>query len=221
MVSRSTQEYRAWFRENEIPSYYFGHTHLAFVIVFPVAVIVMAVLLLESLRPVEWLAIPLTFVYANFVEYVGHKGPMHKKTRFLGLIYQRHTVEHHQFFTETVTTCRSARDYRMILFPPLMLVFFFGFFAVPIGLVLYFLLSPNVCYFFVATSLLYYLNYDLLHLSYHLNPDSWVGRIPFMKSLRHHHTVHHDRRLMSDYNFNITYPIFDRVFGTVYSGEES
>ncbi len=39
-----------------------------------------------------------------------------------------------------------------------------------------------------------------------------------MGRLRHHHTVHHDPRLMNRYNFNITYPIFDWLFGTWYRG---
>lgn len=220
-MAKSTEEYRTWFRENEISPHYSGNLHLAFVILFPALIIGGCLFLLENIQPLDWLAIPFTFLYANFIEYVGHKGPMHNKTRFLESIYQRHTLEHHQLFTETVTTCQSTRDYKMILFSSLMLFFFFGLFAIPAGFILYFIFSPNVCYFFVATSLAYYINYDLLHLSYHLDSDSWIGKIPFMPYLRKHHTLHHNRRLMNRYNFNISYPIFDHIFGTVYKGKET
>jgi len=33
--------------------------------------------------------------------------------------------------------------------------------------------------------------------------------------LRRHHAAHHDPRLMTRYNFNVTFPIADRLFGTV------
>jgi sterol desaturase/sphingolipid hydroxylase (fatty acid hydroxylase superfamily) len=103
-----------------------------------------------------------------------------------------------------------------VLFPPIMLVFFFGLFAVPVGLAFYVLLSPNIALLFVLTSAGYFLNYELLHFSYHMDERSWIGRLPFMGQLRSHHTAHHNRRLMDRYNFNITYPIFDAIFGTIY-----
>ena len=37
-----------------------------------------------------------------------------------------------------------------------------------------------------------------------------------MNRLRQHHIAHHNRKLMTRYNFNITYPICDRLFGTLY-----
>jgi sterol desaturase/sphingolipid hydroxylase (fatty acid hydroxylase superfamily) len=60
----------------------------------------------------------------------------------------------------------------------------------------------------------YFLTYEALHFAYHLHPESWVGRLPLMDVLRRHHTRHHDPKLMGLYNFNITFPICDRVFGT-------
>ena len=43
-----------------------------------------------------------------------------------------------------------------------------------------------------------------------------------MKRLRWLHTTHHDPVLMQRYNFNITYPIGDWVFGTLYRrGDQS
>ena len=99
-------------------------------------------------------------------------------------------------------------------------MFFFGFFAVPVGAMLYFLVSPNVCFLFVFTAIFYYLNYELFHFSYHLDPQSRLGRLPVIRRLRRNHVLHHDRALMTRYNFNITYPICDRLFGTLYRDEE-
>ena len=186
------------------------------VVGFSVLVAASSVAMLDDVRPAEWLAIPLTFLYCNVAEYLGHRGPMHNRTRFLAGIFQRHTVEHHSFFTDECISFDSPRDYRAVLFPPILLVFFFGFFAVPVGALLYFVVSPNVCFLFVFTAALYYLNYELFHFAYHVEPQSWLGRVPVIGHLRRHHVVHHRKALMTRYNFNITYPICDRLFGTLY-----
>ena len=180
-----------------------------------------SVLMLEDVHPWEWLTVPLAFLYANLAEYLGHRGPMHHKTRFLTGIFQRHAVEHHSFFTNEAAIFETSRDYRAVLFPPILMIFFFGAFAAPIGAILYFVATPNVCFLFVLTAILYFLNYELLHFAYHSDPRSLIGRVPFVRSLRKHHILHHDKRLMVRYNFNITYPICDWLFGTRYRGAGS
>ena len=179
-----------------------------------------SVLMLDDVQPWEWLTVPLAFLYANLAEYLGHRGPMHHKTRFLAGIFQRHAVEHHSFFTNEAAIFETTRDYRAVLFPPILMVFFFGAFAAPLGAILYFVATPNVCFLFVLTAILYFLNYELLHFAYHSDPRSLIGRLPFVQSLRKHHIAHHDKRLMTRYNFNITYPVCDWLFGTRYRGAE-
>lgn len=199
---------------------YSGPLHLATTISISLLVAVGSAVMLADVRPLEWLTIPLTFLYANLSEYLGHRGPMHKKTRFLGQVFQRHSIEHHAFFTNEAATFDSSQDFKAVLFPPVLLIFFIVGFALPVGAVLYLLVSPNVCFLFVMTSVLYFLNYELLHFAYHSEPDSWIGRLPFIDRLRRHHIAHHDRRLMTRYNFNITYPICDRLFGTLYRNDQ-
>mgnify|MGYP001574640727 CR=1 FL=1 len=220
MTPESVARARTAFRENRIPEHYSGPLHLATIIGFSVLVAAISLAMLSDVRPAEWLAIPLTFLYCNLAEYLGHRGPMHNKTRFLTGIFKRHTVEHHSFFTDEAISFDSPRDYRAVLFPPILLVFFFGFFAVPVGAVLYYLVSPNVCFLFVFTAILYYLNYELFHFSYHVDPQSWLGRLRLIRRLRRNHVLHHDKTLMTRFNFNITYPICDRLFGTLYRGGE-
>ena len=99
--------------------------------------------MLDDVRSVEWLTAPVTFLYCNVAEYLGHRGPMHHETRFLTGIFQRHTMEHHSFFTDQAMTFESQRDYSAVLFPPILLVFFFGFFAVPLGGILYLLVGRD------------------------------------------------------------------------------
>ncbi len=99
-------------------------------------------------------------------------------------------------------------------------MFFFGLFAAPAGAILYFLASPNVGFLFIFTAILYYLNYELFHFSYHVDPGSRLGRLPIIRHLRRHHVLHHNQALMTRCNFNITYPICDRLFGTLYREDE-
>jgi len=194
--------------------------HVVTIVGFSVLVAALSLSMLDDVRATEWLTVPLTFLYCNLAEYLGHRGPMHRKTRLLAGIFQRHTVEHHSFFTDEAISFDSPRDYRAVLFPPILLVFFFGFFAVPVGVILFYLVSPNVCFLFVFTAILYYLNYELFHFSYHVDPQSWLGRLRLIRQLREHHVAHHNKALMTRCNFNITYPICDRLFGTLYRGGE-
>jgi sterol desaturase/sphingolipid hydroxylase (fatty acid hydroxylase superfamily) len=104
----------------------------------------------------------------------------------------------------------------MVLFPPVMLFFFLGAIATPLAAVLFLCVSANTGWLFVVVAMGYFLTYEVLHFAYHLHPDSWVWRLPFMAALRRHHTRHHDLALMGRYNFNITFPICDRLFGTTW-----
>ncbi len=219
MTSSSVDIARKAFRERRIGPHYSGPLHLATTVTVSLSVALASAWMLEDVRLLEWLTVPLTFLYANLSEYLGHRGPMHHKTRFLTKVFERHSIEHHSFFTDKAATFDSMQDYKAVLFPPILLFFFVGGFAVPVGALLYWLISPNVCFLFVLTAVLYFLNYELLHFAYHADPASWIGRLPFLARLRQHHIFHHNRELMMRYNFNITYPICDRAFGTLYSGD--
>ena len=85
----------------------------------------------------------------------------------------------------------------------------------PIAFAIGLLFGANAGWIFVVTSSLFMVMYELLHLSYHLPADSFIGRQPLVHWLRRHHARHHDPRLMQRWNFNVTFPIFDYVMGTV------
>ena len=216
-VARQLDDTQAWrerFRTDEIGARYSGWGHFAFTTVGSLAAIGFAASRLQGVRPVEWALVPLFFLIANFGEYFGHRGPMHHRTRGLGLVFQRHTLQHHRFFTHELMGCASARDFKIVLFPPVMLLFFVGALATPIGLLFTVFVSRNAGYLFAVVAIGYFLLYEWLHFAYHLREDSLVGRLGVVRALRRHHVAHHDKALMGRFNFNITFPIFDAVFGT-------
>jgi sterol desaturase/sphingolipid hydroxylase (fatty acid hydroxylase superfamily) len=139
---------------------------------------------------------------------------MHHRRRGLGLIFTRHTLQHHRFFTDESMACDSSRDFKIMLFPPVMLVFFIGGLALPIGAAFFWLVSPNAGYLFATAAVAYFLLYEWLHFLYHLPSTSKAARLPFLGRLRRHHQLHHNPRRMSGWNFNITFPIGDLIFGT-------
>jgi hypothetical protein len=213
--------YRDRYRAEQIGPRYSGRLHFGFTCGASLAVIAVALAGLRALQPLELLAVPATFLFANFVEWRGHKGPMHHRLRVLSLMFQRHTLEHHRFFTGEAMSWASLRDLKMVLFPPVMLVFFVGLVATPVGILLFLVASRNVALLYVATAMTYLLTYECLHLCHHLPEDSWAGRNPLLRRLRAHHRTHHDPMLMGAWNFNITFPICDRLFRTSYPAPRS
>ncbi|RPI13281.1 MAG: fatty acid hydroxylase family protein [Lysobacterales bacterium] len=214
-MPRDTETFRELYRQEHVPAGYRGGRHALFTFGLGGAVLATALVQLEAVQPVEWLAVPLTFLYANLAEYWGHRGPMHHLRRGLRLVYERHTKQHHRFFTHESMELDGPRDLRAVLFPPVLVVFFLAAFMIPVGLLLAWVATPNVAWLYIATSLAYFLNYEFLHAAYHLPPSHPVARLPLVGRLRRLHTTHHDPRLMASCNFNITYPIGDLLFGTL------
>jgi sterol desaturase/sphingolipid hydroxylase (fatty acid hydroxylase superfamily) len=208
--------YREEYRKNNIIKFYNGWAHLAFTSIVTIIGVVFCFQQVEAAQNWEWWALPAAFLYANFAEYWGHRGPMHKPYKGLKIIYQRHSAEHHRFFTHKDMAFESSRDFQAVLFPAIMALFFIGCFAVPFWVLLAFIVTSNFAWLAVAGGLIYFLNYEWLHFAYHCDEDSWIGRLPGMAKLRWLHQVHHNQALMAHYNFNITYPIWDLVFGTLY-----
>jgi hypothetical protein len=217
----SVLAFRERYRRENVGPAYRGWLHFAFTSMVSVAVIGFAISRVHAVRPAEWLVVPLAFLFANYAEYRGHRGPMHSPMRGLRLLFQRHTREHHHFFTHEAMHYESSRDFKMVLFPPVMLLFFLGAVATPVGALLFLVASPNVGWLYVVVAMGYFLTYEWLHFAYHLHPRSPVGRLPLLARLRRHHAHHHDLSLMGKYNFNITFPLCDRLYKTTYRPERA
>ena len=101
----------------------------------------------------------------------------------------------------------------------------------PIALLLGWLTTANFGLLFAITGLACFLNYELLHFIYHCDSDSPLRKIPGINRLRqlhlnhqnpnHHDPNHHNPRLMQNYNLNISYPIGDWLFVTLYRSPEA
>jgi hypothetical protein len=218
-ADRQVAEFREHYRREFVPPRYRGALHLLFTFGVGTSLVAGCVLQLADVRPLEWLAVPLTALYVNLAEYWGHRGPMHHLTRGLRMVYERHTRQHHRFFTANEMTIDGLRDLRAVLFPPVLMSFFLAVFALPAALLLAWFTTPNVGWLFAATALFYFLNYEFLHLAYHLPERYAVARWPLVGRLRWLHRAHHDPRLMASHNFNISYPLGDWLFGTLHRGE--
>lgn len=204
----------AWRADNVGPGYR-GLVHLATTSTVALGGAAIALAGLRDVRPVEWLVLPIGFLVANLAEYLGHRGPMHRRRRALDILFRRHTLQHHGFFPHDDMAASSSRDWKAVLFPWYVVLFFLGAIAAPIAVVVYFALGENAARLFAALALGYFVLYEWLHLAYHQPDDSWVGRLGVVRALRRHHARHHDPRRMTEGNFNITFPIGDALFGTV------
>ena len=223
-MDATLQKFRHEFRATRFRRGYSGPLHFATSMAIGLALTAGLLSLVHAPSWAELSAAPLTFLYANAMEYLGHRGPMHRRyrwSRLLNALFERHAAAHHRFFTRDAMLAESSTDWQVILGHPVFLVFFFGVIGLPSGLLLAPFVTTNVLCLFAATALVYALTYELLHLAYHLPPESWIGRLPGLATLRHHHQVHHDPRLMAKYNFNVTFPITDWVVGTWFPVRET
>ncbi len=212
-IPDDVRAFRARHRAAHIGPRYRGWAHFATTTIGSLLVIGIAIWRVDAPSAGELALVPVYFLFANLAEYFGHKGPMHHRSARLGLIFERHTLQHHAFYTHEAMAAESPRDFQMVLFPPLMLVFFLGGVG-PLAAVLGVLITPNAGWLFVATGVSYFLTYEWLHFSYHLPAQSWIGRRALVAWLRRHHLAHHDPARMTRVNFNITFPIGDALFGT-------
>jgi hypothetical protein len=202
----------------EIPRWYNPWLHLAFPSLVGLSVIVASLLLLRGLRPLELLAVPLTFLLLNAGEWRIHRDMLHRRTPPLTVLYDRHTPQHHMIFVTDDMSIRSTREFYLVLIPAYGIVAAgFGALPIPAALWLGFGLR-NPALLFMAVTMAYVVAYEWLHLAYHAPADSFVGRLAMIRRLRRHHAVHHAPELMQKWNFNVTIPLWDWVRRTTYRG---
>lgn len=211
-MSKRQEAFRADYR-TKISRWYSGPGHVVMIYAIGLAGIFYFVRQLDAVAWYEWLTIPVAFMLANIFEWWIHKYVMHRPVKgFMG-IYKRHTLAHHQFFTDREPTIDSNRDFRIVFFPPYALAAFMIGTSLPAALLIWAGL-PNVGWLLLATNTGIYLNYELFHYCCHVKDDSIVRHIPFINTIRRHHIAHHNTSIMMERNFNLTYPIADCLFGT-------
>src|SRR5260370_8233305 len=125
------RKYRENYRDR-LAGWYTGWLHI--VLIYTIGFTALYVYL-ANLRDVSWweyLTVPVVFMFANFFEWAVHRYVMHRPSNIpmLRAIYSRHTMMHHQFFTEQEMRFADHQDWRVTFFPPFALVAF-TFISIP------------------------------------------------------------------------------------------
>ena len=213
MKDRQIQFRKAY--RDKIVGWYNGPLHVFVIYVIGFTALWIFSQHLSGVKAWEYAIVPATFLMCNVFEWFLHKYVMHRPhtNKALRAVYERHTLNHHQFFTDEEMRFKDSNDWRVTFFPPYALVVFilmsaFGVFA------LNFIVSANVAWLFITTTTSMYLIYEFMHFCCHVEENWFVRWCPFVNTLRRHHTAHHNDKIMMNVNMNLTFPISDWLFGT-------
>jgi hypothetical protein len=163
----------------------------------------------------EWLLAVPVFIAGNFVEWFMHRYVMHKRIDVFALraIYERHTRQHHQYFTDIEPTIDTTREFRIVFFPWRVLATL-GVGGLTLGYLASLVFNANAGYVVFTTMVAQYLVYETFHYCCHVHDNWFVRNVPFINTIRRHHTAHHNMGIMMKYNMNLTFPIADWFMGT-------
>lgn len=214
MMSERQAEFRREYR-SRIAGWYNGFVHVLVIYAIGLTGLWIYSQHISGVRWWEWLTVPAVVLLSNIFEWYLHRRVMHRPidNRGLRAIYTRHTLNHHQFFSDSEMRFRDQKDWRVTFFPPYALVVFI-LMSIPAAVILYYAVTPNVGWLTIASTTGMYLVYEFMHFCCHVDENWFVRWCPFVNTMRRHHTAHHNARLMMDINMNLTFPIADWLFGT-------
>lgn len=213
-MSERQRQYRATYRQR-IAGWYNGFVHIAIIYIIGLTALYIYTANIKNVTPLELLTVPIVFLFCNFFEWWLHRYVMHRpsKNPIGRAVYNRHTLQHHQFFTEREMRFADQRDYRVTFFPTYALATF-TLISIPGALAAGFVFDANVGWLFISTTTGVYLIYEFMHFCCHVEDNALVRNLPFINTIRRHHTAHHDQSIMMERNMNLTFPIMDWAFGT-------
>lgn len=216
-MDAATSRFRREYRAGVAPRYR-GQIHAGLVLTIGFAGVGLALVRWGIPGLGTWKVVLGTLLVANFAIYSIHRWLGHHLVPIAKLFYQRHTREHHRFFSPQAVAFESARDLRVVLFPwPLMVVVSLAAASTA--------WLADLAGFGAASSALYcsivgyYLAYETIHFCDHLPEGHPVTQLPGLRYMRLHHRAHHASRVMHTKNFNIVFPLADLVLGTLLSRE--
>jgi sterol desaturase/sphingolipid hydroxylase (fatty acid hydroxylase superfamily) len=218
--ARETREVPAaaarFVRADHLAAGYSPWSHMGRTLAIAAALTALGVWLARTARPLDWLGVPAFFLVANFVEWMVHRNPMHRPLQ-PRIMYRNHAQLHHLAFTERDMDITRSAELGLIMMPWYTML---GLFVVtsPLMVLAGLLRGPGLAGVFLLTAVAYFLTYETLHALYHL-PDATldragIGRLKTFRRLQAHHTHHHRLGRMAHVNFNVTFPLMDRLFGT-------
>jgi hypothetical protein len=151
--------------------YYSGVLHGLFVFGMGAALIGAALSQVHGARW-EWLAVLFTLLFANLNEWYVHKNILHArgKNRLTQMIWYRHTMEHHHYFTSEEMRVASTREYRIVFFPAYAFVLV-ALQSVLLGLASGAVLGRNAGSIVFATAIFFYLLYEAMHFVCHVDEN--------------------------------------------------
>ncbi len=213
-MSPRQHDYRATYR-GRIVGWYNGFLHVAVIYAIGLTALYLYVSNVHSVAWWEWITVPVVFLLCNFFEWFLHARVMHRPlpVKALRAIYTRHTLMHHQFFTDSEMRFADHKDWRVTFFPPYALVVFI-LMSIPGALFLGWAVSPNVGWLVMCTTTSMYMIYEFMHFCCHVDENPFVRWVPLINTNRRHHRAHHNQSIMMERNMNLTFPISDWLFGT-------
>jgi hypothetical protein len=76
------------------------------------------------------------------------------------------------------------------------------------------LINANAGYVVFITMIGHYMVYETFHLCCHVPENGFVRHMPFINTIRRHHTAHHNLGIMMNCNMNLTFPVADWYMNT-------
>ena len=117
MMTERQRKFREQYRA-AISRYYSGWVHIGVMYSAGIAAIWYCVSQLQG-AGWEWLLLVPVLIGGNFAEWGMHKYVMHRLIDVFALraIFDRHTRQHHQYFTDNDATIDTVREFRIVFFP--------------------------------------------------------------------------------------------------------
>lgn len=214
IMNKRQRAYREEYRRR-VTGWYNGWIHVGIIGVSGIAAIYIYIANLANVLAWEWIALPLGFVGYQLVEYVLHAYVMHRprKNIIFRTLYIRHTLMHHQFFTEDEMRFADHKDWRVTFFPPFTMIVLTLLSVVP-SLISGWIISANFGWLLLMGVTASYMFYELIHFCCHIEQNWFTRNIPLVNTAVRHHTAHHDFSKMMTKNMGIGTPFFDWMFGT-------
>ena len=213
MMTERQRKFREQYKA-AISRWYSGLVHIGVMYAAGIAGIWYCVSQLQGARW-EWLLLIPVLIGGNFVEWAMHKFVMHRLIDVFALraIYDRHTRQHHQYFTDNDATINSIREFRIVFFPWRVLVVL-AVFGLLFGWIASVLINANAGYIVFIGMIGHYMVYETFHFCCHVHDNWFVRNFPFINTIRRHHTAHHNMGIMMHVNMNLTFPIADWFMNT-------
>ncbi|HEX2540573.1 MAG TPA: fatty acid hydroxylase family protein [Caldimonas sp.] len=199
---------------SEISPWYSGLLHIGVMYAAGIGAVAWCVSRMQN-ATWEWLLIVPVALAGNFAEWAMHKYVMHRLIDVFALraIYDRHTRQHHQYFTDNDHTIHSVKEFRIVFFPWRVLLVL-GVMGGLLGWLAATVINPNAGYVVFITMIGHYMVYETFHFCCHVPDNAFVRKMPLINTIRRHHAAHHNMGIMMHCNMNLTFAVADWAMKT-------